>query len=524
MLRLFALLLLLAPAALWAQPVPERYSEVRLLVSAASGLLDRLALFGVGLDHGLRETTDRGTALRVVLSETELAQVRAAGVEVDVLVEDLAAHYLATRQGTCEGGSAVSRITADLCGTMGGYPTFSAIVAHLDTLHARYPGLVSARASLGQSREGRDVWMVEISDNPGVDEGEPEALYTALHHAREPGSMMAVLYFMYYVAEQYGTNPDVTALLDGRRLFFVPVVNPDGYVYNEQTDPNGGGFWRKNRRDNGDGTFGVDLNRNYGYQWGYDNSGSSPNPWSETYRGPAPFSEPETAALRDFFEDGRAIRTAFNYHTYGDLLLFAWAYDDLLTPDHNVFVAASRRLTADNGYEYGPSPQVLYPSNGNANDWMYGEQATKPKVFSFTPEVGPSFWPPSSQIVPLAVENLRANLLLMQFAGLAPAITTAMEDPLAEASAPADAPALESASPNPFTSVTTVAFTLPEAGAVRLAVYDVLGREAAVLAAGERAAGRHEVVFDASGLAAGVYVVRLAVGPFSATRQVVVAR
>src|SRR5690606_27290450 len=152
-------------------------------------------------------------------------------------------------------------------------------------------------------------------DHPGVDEGEPEALYTGVHHAREPGSMMAVLYFMYYLAEQYETNPEVRDLVDERRLFFVPVVNPDGYVVNETTDPDGGGMWRKNLRDNGDGSFGVDVNRNYGYEWGYDDVGSSPLPGSETYRGPAPFSEPEIVALRDFLEGGRRVSMAFNYHT-----------------------------------------------------------------------------------------------------------------------------------------------------------------------------------------------------------------
>jgi hypothetical protein len=81
------------------------------------------------------------------------------------------------------------------------------------------------------------------------------------------------------------------------------VINPDGYVYNETIAPNGGGMHRKNRRDTGcgDGTQrGIDLNRNYGYEWGADNSGSSPNPCSSTFRGDSAFSEPETQAVRDF--------------------------------------------------------------------------------------------------------------------------------------------------------------------------------------------------------------------------------
>src|SRR6185503_2455375 len=100
--------------------------------------------------------------------------------------------------------------------------------------------------------------------------------------------------------ENYNTNPEVKYLIDNLEMYFVPVVNPDGYIYNETTNPNGGGMWRKNRRDNLDGEYGVDLNRNYGYNWGYDNNGSDPNTASDTYRGDTSFSEPETQNLKNF--------------------------------------------------------------------------------------------------------------------------------------------------------------------------------------------------------------------------------
>ena len=98
--------------------------------------------------------------------------------------------------------------------------------------------------------------------------------------------MVSLIYFMQYILSQYGTDPEITCLINNRELYFVPCANPDGYVYNQTTNPNGGGFWRKNRRNNGDGTFGVDLNRNFDYNWGFDNNGSSPITSSEVYRGP----------------------------------------------------------------------------------------------------------------------------------------------------------------------------------------------------------------------------------------------
>src|SRR5690606_35887449 len=213
----------------------------------------------------------------------------------------------------------------------------------------------------------------------------------------------AVLYFMYYLLENYGTDPEVTDLVDSRRLFFIPVVNPDGYVFNETTHPEGGGMWRKNRRDNGGNSFGVDLNRNYGYEWGYDDLGSSDFPPSDLYRGPAPFSEPETRAIRDFLEGGRHVSVAFNYHTHGDLLLFPWGYvQGTYTPDHDEYVALGHALTEANGYTSGPSPDVLYLVNGGATDWFYGEQSTKGKIMAFLPEVGYSFWPDPVDVYALA--------------------------------------------------------------------------------------------------------------------------
>jgi murein tripeptide amidase MpaA len=158
--------------------------------------------------------------------------------------------------------------------------------------------VVSPKFSIGQSIEGRDLWAIRLSDNPAVYEAdEPTAWFDALHHAREPMSAEAVLRFAYTLAAQYGTDAEMTRLIDSRNLILLPCVNPDGYEYNRRNYPSGGGLWRKNRRDNGDGSFGVDLNRNYSFQWGRD----ARLPSSPIYQGSAPFSEPETAAIRDFF-------------------------------------------------------------------------------------------------------------------------------------------------------------------------------------------------------------------------------
>jgi hypothetical protein len=228
--------------------------------------------------------------------------------------------------------------------------------------------------------------------------------------------MAVCLYYMFYLLENYGIDPEVTYLVNTRELYFVPVVNPDGYMRNQTTNPSGGGMWRKNRRNNGDGTFGVDLNRNYSYNWGANNQGSSGNPSSDTYRGPSAFSEPETQAIRQFHQ-GKNIFNAFHYHTFGNYEIhpFGLASNTLPPePDRTWFQLYGNAIIAMNGYTLGNSwATVGYGVNGDACDWSYGEVVEKPKVFGFVPEVGGSsdgFWPAPSRIFPLAEANLGPNL------------------------------------------------------------------------------------------------------------------
>ena len=223
-------------------------------------------------------------------------------------------------------------------GSMSGFYTFNEIIAQLDTMRLLDPNLITEKDSIGSSIEGRAIWAVKISDNPEIDESEPQLFYNSLVHGREPAGMMSVIYFMYYLLENYGSDPEVTYLVDNREFYFVPVINPDGYVYNQQTNPNGGGMWRKNRRATGGGLFGVDICRNYDYKWGLNNIGSTPNnsDGDEMFRGIAPFSEPETQAIRDFCVDHN-FKVCNNFHSYGDIVYAPWGYNLKQTPDSLIF-------------------------------------------------------------------------------------------------------------------------------------------------------------------------------------------
>jgi hypothetical protein len=394
------------------------YSKVKIYTGDEG--LKRLASLGIPVEEG---TYRRGAYFISDFSSDELSKIKNNGFEVEVLIGDVSSYY-STRNNQQKSFPVDRSVKRDYqvpyeytLGSMGGFHTYDEMLAILDTMYARYPDLITAKAPIGDflTTEGHPLYWVKISDNPNVNEDEPQVLYTGMHHAREAIGMEQMLFFMYYLLENYNTDPNIKQLVDNRELYFVPVVNPDGYLYNQQTDPNGGGMWRKNRRNNGGGSYGVDLNRNYGYMWGYDNEGSSPYSWDDTYRGPEAFSEPETQALKQFSEEHN-FRFAFNYHAYANDYLYPFGYTDIYTPepDNEIFNAYGQSMTRENGFVYGTPWEILYTTNGDANDWLYGEQLTKNKVYAVTPEVGndnDGFWPSAERIIPLCQTTMLMNFL-----------------------------------------------------------------------------------------------------------------
>ncbi len=329
----------------------------------------------------------------IVADDYDLVKLRESGIATEIIHEDLIGFYQ-------------SRFPVNT--TMGGFPTLDEAISYMDSLQQLFPFLMTERLSIGQSLEGRDIWMVKISDNPEQDEDEPEYFINSLTHAREPMGLEASLRFMSHLCDNYGSDPVITDLVDNREFYFVPIVNPDGYEYNRQISPNGGGLWRKNRRDNDDWSYGVDLNRNWGYMWGYDDQGSSPDPNSLVYRGTEPFSEPETQAMREFIVS-RDFSIILNIHAYGNIFLYPWGYYNGYTEDNQLFRAISADACFDNGWEYGTPWEILYNTNGDATDWQYGEQDEKPKILCFVPEIGNSwdgFWPAPDRIPDLWEEVL----------------------------------------------------------------------------------------------------------------------
>jgi len=401
----------------------QNYSKVKIMLD--NNGLQQISKLGIDVSEGEYR---KGVYLITDLPDRDIEKLNSIGIRTEILIDDLSSFY--AKRAAAEMPTSINRdINEDWpvpenweYGSMGGFYTLEEVMAELDSMATLYPNLVSPRYIVSNdtlTHDGRLMYWVRLSDNPETNEDEPEVLYTGVHHAREPMSVQQMIFYMWHLLENYDTDPDIQILVDNTEMYFVPIVNPDGYEWNYLTYPMGGGMWRKNRRDNGDGTHGVDPNRNYGYKWGYDNSGSSPYPEDETYRGPSAFSEPEIKNMRDF-SNAHEFKIALNYHSYSNLLLYPWGWTEEVCPDNDTFHDFAVLMTEENGYTIGPASTTIYPTNGDSNDWMYGEQDSKEKVYAYVPEVGNSndgFWPSTSRIIPLCQENMHQNITAARLVG-----------------------------------------------------------------------------------------------------------
>ena len=274
------------------------------------------------------------------------------------------------------------------------YHSYDEMVQVLQDAETAYPDIVDV-FSIGQSYQGRELWAVKISDNVGTDEAEPEVLFDSLHHAREHLTLEQTLAILRWLTEGYGTDERITDIVDGRELWIVPSVNPDGAEWDLTGDPYR--EWRKNRQHNAGSTHrGTDLNRNYDYKWGCC-GGSSGFTGSSTYRGPAPFSAPETRAMRDFMLSRRVgghqqIQVAISFHTAGEEILWPYGYTktdiprDMTVDDHAALKTLGKRMAARNGYTPKQSSS-LYITDGDEIDWAYGRQ----RIWMYTFELYPNY-------------------------------------------------------------------------------------------------------------------------------------
>ena len=358
-----------------------------LALSASAQAADRLevykgkvsraqlgALSELGIDRHELQVRRAGGKLRVevILSGEQAQQLRSKGLALSVK--------------KVRGRSATARAAQAGDGVFRPYSGAGGLREEYEQA-ARENRRIAKLVIIGRTVQGKPIVALKVTKDPDRRDGrKPSVLYLGAQHAREWITPEMNRRLMHYVLDGYDTNRTIRKLVDTRELWFVPVANPDGYDW---TFTPGQRLWRKNLRDNNnDGRIapgdGVDLNRNYATKWGYDNEGSSPEPGSETYRGPGPNSEPESQALDSFM--GRVGFEFFvNYHSAAELLLYGTGWQVATpTPDDVIYeaMAGDDANPAIPGYDPDISAE-LYTTNGDTDTHMTEEYGT----LGFTPEM-----------------------------------------------------------------------------------------------------------------------------------------
>jgi len=283
------------------------------------------------------------------------------------------------------------------------------------SLEKRFPDNAKV-FSIGKSIEGRDLNIIHISKNLNQKNGKQNIFIVGCHHAREWISVEIPLLFAKYILENQ-ENPNIDKAMNGANIYILPILNPDGLEFSIHNYR----YWRKNRRYNGDFSWGVDLNRNYAFMWGLDEEGSSSFSDSEVYRGISPFSEPEARAVRDFLQDNPP-DGSLSFHNFSQLILMPWGYKYEKPKDYSEMIEIASNMSDIikniNGREYGyGGAESLYLVNGDLDDWIYGTFS----VPAFTIELPPTslftggFYTSNDEIKLTLKENIPAILYFINY-------------------------------------------------------------------------------------------------------------
>jgi len=216
------------------------------------------------------------------------------------------------------------------------FHTYAQMTTELQNIANTYP-TITRLYDLGHSVQGRVLWGLKITDNPDIEENEPEVRICGLHHGNEYMSAELPLNLAFFLSQNYGINTSITDLVNNREIWIIPMVNPDGR--------------EAGTREN---AHGIDLNRNYGYM-----------PQSSN-----PYSEPETQAMRDNALQNNFV-LSLSFHCSGDIVNYVWNYKTERVPDYDFVEKLSEQYSSHNGYRVTQGYD-WYQTLGDLNDFSYG--------------------------------------------------------------------------------------------------------------------------------------------------------
>ena len=330
------------------------------------------------------------------------------------------------------------------------YFTYLEMTDLLHTLQENYSDIMLLE-SIGTTYEGRNIWMVKLSDNVNEDEDEPGVLLMGAHHGNEKPSFEALIFFIQHMVVNYskvntdddddGTvNEDpidgidndgdglvdedpsedrVRDAIDNTQIFLIPMVNPDGVEANSRKNcaPNYGSVGLRKRIT----SYGVNLNRNYGYDWylycvfpmKYHFLMNALD-FSFNYRGPDPFSENETRAVKNFVISHN-ISISLSYHSYSEVIFYPWMHTSKPAPDEDLFISIGENMSQINKYRLITGGNYIIPryggTLGTSENWLYGERG----ILSFTMELCKEFAPSDSDIVHnVCLSHVGVNLYICE--------------------------------------------------------------------------------------------------------------
>ena len=381
-----------------ASPQRERLNMYTVEGSAADFAAATAGFELIAIEH-----TATGSRAQAALTRSQAAKIRAQGLDVKLVRNNKGQTIREQARLQALNGFTVWR----------SYDEPGGIRDQLYDIAARNPQIVKL-VVLGHTHEGREIIALKLTQGARdkVDGSRPAVLYSSLQHAREWISGEVNLRTLKHFVSRWRANDKaVRNMLKNRELWFLVVANPDGYQYTFDVER----LWRKNLRDNdGDGAItnadGVDPNRNFDEHWGYDDEGSSPDPRSETYRGPGPGSEPETQAMQGLID---LIKPRFmsNLHSVGEWILYPQGWQiGTLDADNPIYVAlaGTDAHPAIGGFDPGQAADTLYVTNGETTDYA----DTTAGTVAFTPELsdagsgGGFVFPDDEELVQAEFENV----------------------------------------------------------------------------------------------------------------------